>query len=187
MVIGITGGIASGKSFLTYYLQELGYPVIDCDVITHQAYQEDIIQENIVKFFHTLDRKEIGNLVFSNPSLKKQLESILHPYIRKKVIEEIEKHATEELVFLDAPILIEAGFQDLVDRIIVVDAKDSIRLERLIKRDHISKSFALNKMHQQMSTEEKKQYADYILDNNGSLEETKININKLLETLRKEK
>ncbi len=183
MIIGITGGIASGKSLISNYLESIGYTVIDCDKISHQAYQDKLIQEKLISIFHTCNRQEIANKVYNERNLFPSLEAIIHPYVRLNVTKLIKQHENEKIVFVDAPVLIEAGFQDLVDKILLIHTEDSIRIQRLIERDGISLEYAKKKMQSQMPYEEKRKYADYIIENNNSQEETIIELNHLLKSI----
>lgn len=172
-VIGITGGIASGKSTVTSYLIQNNYPVIDCDLLTRQAYVDCF--SDIEKAFpncitdHQIDRKKLGLRIFQNAHDKEKLEKIIHPYCRQKMIEAImNQHGG--LLFLDIPLLFEAKMEDLCDDIWVVYVDEATQLERLMKRNQLSKEEALIRIKAQMPLNEKKKMGDFVLDNRNDKE-----------------
>lgn len=172
-IIGLTGSIASGKSTVSNKLKEYGYKIIDCDAINHEILLKDnlgylavlesfglgILDEN-----SQIDRKKLGALVFSNESLKKELNQILHPIIKKIVIEEINK-IDDGIVFLDCPLLFETDFHELCDLKVVVYVNLDQQIQRLMHRDGITFPNALKKIYAQMPLEDKLVLADYVIDN----------------------
>lgn len=191
-VIGITGSISVGKSTVTNDLLQKGYIVLDADKISHHALDiGTTCYERVKDVFgcvasdNTIDRKQLGQIVFHDAKKKKQLEDIIHPY----VIDELKKgiQATQEaLIFLDIPLLYETHLEYLCDKIIVVYVSEDIQAERLMKRNHIDKQSALHLMKQQISIEKKRELADYVIDNSKGLEELHENIEKVLKELENE-
>ena len=185
-VIGLTGSIAVGKSTVTRYLREHGFEVVDADEISRHAldigkecYNKVVERFGCVKEDGGIDRQQLGQLVFSDPLKKKQLEDIIHPYVCQKIKEEIQA-SQEQYIFLDVPLLYEAGLDALCDSVIVVDLPLEKQIERLMERNHIEKQAALHLIQQQMSSEEKRKKADYILDNSCDLHELYKNIDNVL-------
>ena len=182
-VIGLTGGIGSGKSTITSYLLGKGLPVIDADKLSR-----DIVApgseglEKIALHFGSaylmpdgqLDRAKMGAAVFSDSAKLGLLNSLLHPILRLEIQKKINQYRVMQypLIFLDAAILIEAGMQDLVDEIWLIYATPENQIQRIMQRDHFNRQQALDRIKSQMPIEEKKQYADRIIDNNGTREKT---------------
>ena len=189
-VIGITGSIAVGKSTVTRYLLMHGYSVMDADKISKEALNVGTpCYKLVVELFQcvnddlTIDRKELGRIVFSDKSKKKQLEDIIHPYVIDTLKEGILK-CEEELIFLDIPLLYEAKLEYLCDKIIVVYVDEDTQMHRLMERNHINKDDALHLMNQQMSIEEKKKLADFIVDNRCNHEDLYKNIERVLKEIK---
>lgn len=187
MIIGITGSIACGKSTVSNYLKSKGYVVIDADKIGHEALDNGYVREKLVLVFgkeiqenNKIDRQKLGNLVFGNTSNLNILNSIIHPEIRKMILEEINKNKDKEIIFIDIALLFEAKFDDLVDKIIVVYVDENIQLTRLMKRNSITQEEALNRIKSQMSSIEKVKLADYTINNNLDVTNTYIQIDKVL-------
>ena len=187
-VIGLTGSIASGKSTVSKKLKDLGYKVIDCDAINHEIlvkdevgyllvvenFGADILDENL-----EIDRKKLGSLIFNDSVLKEKLNQILHPVIKNRVIEEIEK-IDEGMVFLDCPLLFETDFHKLCEINIVVYVNFDTQIHRLMQRDNITVPEALKKIYAQMSLDEKLGLADLVIDNCHSLGDLDWQIKQLL-------
>lgn len=160
-VIGLTGSIASGKSTVTNYLLNKGYCVIDADAISHHAlHQGTKCYEKVKSLFDCLDengnidRKALGKIVFYDHKKKKQLEDIIHPYVKDE-LKEIEK-CQQDILFLDVPLLYETQMDVLCDQVIVVYVDESLQIQRLMKRNNILKEEAGHLIHQQISIEEKR-------------------------------
>jgi dephospho-CoA kinase len=176
--IGLTGGIGSGKSTVADIFSSLGISIIDADLIAHQLTQpgnacfneiKELFGENFIDSNGELNRKKIAETIFSNPSKKTDLENILHPRIKQRMLQAIEQTKAEHYIILVIPLLLESNFTDLVDRIIVVDADDDIRIQRIQQRDHRSEEQIKDIINSQVDRNQRLQRADDILYNNGEL------------------
>jgi len=183
-VVGLTGGIATGKSSVARMLMEKGAVVIDADELARIAVRPG--SAGLEKIFATfgadmlladgnLDRKRMRSAIFGSDTKRRQLEQILHPEIKRLAEEAIDKAAVDgkRIVFYMAPLLIEAGVTDHVDEIWVVTVRPEIQLQRLMERDGISSSEAQKIIHSQMPLAEKERYGHVLIDNSGTLEQTR--------------
>lgn len=193
VTIGLTGGIASGKSTVSNMLGELRFPIIDADVIAREvvevgeeAYKlivetfgEDILQQD-----GTIDRAKLGAIIFNNDELRKKLNSIVHPAVRKRMNELKEMYLKENntAVVLDIPLLFESQLTHLVDKTLLVYVDPDTQINRLMNRNQFSKEEALSRIHSQMPLDNKVELSDEVINNNGSIEETK---EQLLHVLKK--
>lgn len=191
LVIGITGGISTGKSTVSEYLIKKGYKVIDTDIISKNIANNLEVISQIELVFGTeyvlngqLDRKKMGDLVFNNKEANKKLTDIIHPIVKKQVVNEI-KLCKDEIVFVDVPLLYEAKFDSLCHYVICVYTNYENNLSRLMKRDNITYEQAVNKIKSQMDIELKKQMAHFIIDNSRDLcytyKQVDEVVNKILE------
>ena len=188
LTIGLTGGIGSGKSEVARLFEQLGIPLIDADVIAHnlvrpgsEALSEIINRfgEEILTAEGTLDRARLADIVFNLPEMRKQLEDILHPREREHIRAFKDKHGDEPYIIVVIPLLLESEQQDMVDRILVVNAEESVRIQRVQARDDRSVEQIRAIMQNQASDNARNAAADDCLDNNGSLEQLQNNVNKL--------
>lgn len=191
LIIGITGSIACGKSLVSNYLQEKGYTIIDADKIGHMALENDEVKKQLVNKFgksilkdKEVNRVTLGKLVFENNENLKELNNIIHPQIRKNISEQIQVHKNEKLVFVDVPLLFEAKFDDLVEKIIVISLDEKIQLERLMNRNSLSKEEALQRIKSQIPVREKEKLGDYVVDNSFTQENTYNQVDRILEKLK---
>lgn len=183
MIIGLTGGIASGKSTVSNYLSELGAIIIDADKIAHEimekgktaywqvieAFGREILAEN-----GEIDRSRLGKIVFNNLEKKKILEEITHPQVIREMREKIEEYRAEnKVIVLDVPLLFEAGLDSMVDETWVVYVDRETQLQRLIARDGLSYEEANKRIQAQMSLEKKRVLADFVINNKGNIEDLK--------------
>ncbi len=182
-IIGLTGGIASGKSSVARIIEQLGVPVIDADQLAREAVLPGskslakiagLFGNDVIAADGTLDRKRLGELVFADIESRRQLEGVLHPEIRRLGEERIAREIAggNRLLVYMAPLLIEAGAVDRVDEIWVVTVRPEIQLERLMARDHISIQEAQRIIDSQMPLAEKAAYGRVLIDNSGTPEET---------------
>ncbi|MCM1002847.1 MAG: dephospho-CoA kinase [Candidatus Gastranaerophilales bacterium] len=170
--IAIVGNIASGKSTVEKILKDKGFTVYDTDKIAHE-----ILEDNKHLFPHAIvdgkiDRKKLANIVFNDKEQLKFLESVIHP----KVKEFIENINDTEIVFVSVPQLFEAGMEDLFDKIIFVSVPTEIRIERLMKRNNLTKEEALIRINAQMSENVKISKSDFVIVNDKTEEELKLQI-----------
>lgn len=183
-VVGLTGGIATGKSSVARFLMNRGATVIDADELARVAVEPGSgALERIVSLFGpdvlrpdgTLDRRHMRSLVFADGAKRRQLEGIVHPEIGRLARERIDAAAArgERILFYMAPLLIEAGVSDRVDEIWVVTVRPEIQLERLMERDGISREDACRIIDSQMPLAEKERHGRVVIDNSGTPEETR--------------
>ncbi|WP_028274164.1 dephospho-CoA kinase [Atopococcus tabaci] len=192
MIIGLTGGIASGKSTVSEIFKEYGFPVIDADLGAREVVKKGskglqriraYFGEKVLFPDGTLNRSELGKEVFSDETKREALNQMLAQDIREW-IEQQTKQALEEgvpLVVLDIPLLFEAGYDQKTDKTMVVFVDEDIQLERLIRRNGMTREEALNRIHAQMPLKEKMTRADYLIDNNGTIKETKKQVEDWLQ------
>ncbi len=182
-ILGLTGGIASGKSTVSAYLAQNGALIIDADLIARQvvAKKSSGLKQIVAKFggeiltaSGELDRKKLGKLVFSNKELLKALTDITGPLIRAEILREIEaaKKAQVKLVVLDIPLLFETGYQTLCDKVMVVTIPSKLQLERVMKRDNLSAAEARKRIANQLPASKRNELADVLIDNSKSVAET---------------
>lgn len=194
--VGLTGGLASGKSFVGEQLAGLGCFVIHADEIGHQvqaegaeAYQEivDEFGPGILRPDRQIDRRLLAQQVFGHPYRLQKLNEIVHPLVRARIEKMIAEFAAREphgIAVVEAAILVETGSYRLYDRLIVVVASEQQQIERAMARDHISRQEAVERMRRQMPLAEKVKYADYIIDTTGSKEHTIEQTRRVYESLR---
>lgn len=193
--IGLTGSIATGKSTVTNMLKELGAVVIDCDKTARDvvapgtrglAKIEAAFGKDAVAADGSMDRVYIGDLVFRNPEMKKRLENILFPLIFEALDKELlrlEREGATPVVFLDMPLLYEVKYDSYVDEVWLVYVPFEVQLSRLMKRNGYTKEEALLRIHSQISVDKKKSLAQQVIDNSGTLEDTKEQVRSLWERL----
>lgn len=181
-IIGVTGGIASGKSNVCNIIEQEGYPVIDCDKITAElSVQGGLLYNVIVKEFGKdflldngdLDRKKLAKKIFNDSKSKEVLDKITHPIIYEEVKKRLD-NVSDGLVFLEAPLLYESKFDNICDKIICVFLQKRLQVQRLMDREGIDEDYALAKIHSQMDLYMKKSLADYVIDSKGTFDETKL-------------
>lgn len=192
VVIGLTGGIASGKSTVANMLKELGITVIDADVEARLAVEPgEAAYKQIVAHFGegilledgAIDRAKLGGIIFNNEEERKVLNSIVHPVVRQRMKKKKEAaiKRKEDIVIMDIPLLFESKLTDQVERTLVIYVDEETQLKRLMERNQFSKEEAMARIRSQMPLKEKKHLADYIIDNSGTLEQTKAQLYRLLE------
>jgi dephospho-CoA kinase len=196
-IIGITGGIASGKSTVKEMLIGMSYIVIDSDAIAASLLEIGKDQYNeIVKSFgkevlmpnKEINRKKLADIIFHNDKKKLLLNGIVHPEVKRIIRLELEYYEKlgVKLIFVDVPLLYEANFESVFDKIIVVYVDVDTQVQRLLWRDRITPEYALAKISSQMPLEEKKERADFVIDNSLSIITTKKALTDILEEINKE-
>ena len=192
-IIGITGGIASGKSTVTEFLRQQGYQVIDADQVVHELqepggrlYQAllSALGPAILQEDGRSDRPKLGAMIFGNPELLAQSSQIQNQIIREELAGRRDLLAeTEDIFFMDLPLLFELQYEDWFDQNWLVDVTVETQLSRLMSRNALSQEEAEKRIAAQLSLREKRKRADVLIDNNGSLEETRQQIRDALQKL----
>lgn len=191
LIIGLTGGIASGKSTVSKMLVDLGIPVIDADIEARLAVEQgETAYNDIVRYFGqeilspngNINREKLGSIVFHDEEKRKALNSFVHPAVRARMLARVEdaKKTGEKAIVLDIPLLIEGNLQYMADKILLVYVNEETQLQRLMERNQFSEEEALARMNSQMSIDEKIKHADKIIDNNGTIAETKQQLMQIL-------
>jgi len=190
MIIGLTGGIATGKSTVSSLLVKKGAMLVDADAIAREvmlpghpvlAAVAEFFGQGILQEDGTLDRKKLGSIVFDDKEALKVLNDISHPEIRKEIrkqMMELETAYPERLVVVDIPLLYESGLQSMFEEVWVVYTPRDVQKERLMKRDLLSIGQAEARLQSQMDIEQKKSLADRVIDNSHSLEVTEQQVNE---------
>ncbi|EKU17306.1 dephospho-CoA kinase [Streptococcus intermedius BA1] len=194
-IIGITGGIASGKSVVTDFLRSQGYQVIDADQVVHELQKPGgRLYQVLLSEFGTeilladgqLDRKKLGTLLFSRPNLLEKSSRLQNDIIREELaVKRNQLAATEELFFMDIPLLFEQEYEDWFDQVWLVDVSKDTQLERLMTRNNLSQEEAQRRIAAQLSLAEKRQRAEIVIDNNGALSATLKQVQAFLDKERR--
>ncbi|MEG0180629.1 MAG: dephospho-CoA kinase [Peptostreptococcaceae bacterium] len=190
LVIGLTGNIGCGKSSLSEILKQNSLDIIDADIISRDIMNNKEILKEVFEVFGnriknvdgSLNRKKLGSIVFSDDNKLIKLNNITHPAIKKEIKKRIKdiEISNRNIVVVDAALLIEGKFLDLVDKLIVVTCDEKIQINRIIKRDNTTRVEALKRINSQMSQDEKIKFGDYIIDNSGNLELLNYKASKLI-------
>ena len=193
IIIGITGGIASGKSTVTEFLRQQGYQVIDADQVVHELQEPGgRLYQALLSTFGSvilqedghLDRPKLGAMIFGNPELLAQSSQIQNQIIREELARRQELLAeTEDIFFMDIPLLFELSYENWFDQIWLVDVMEETQLNRLMSRNVLSQEEAEKRIAAQLSLKEKRKRADVLIDNNGSLEDIRQQIRDALQKL----
>ena len=181
-IVGLTGGISSGKSTVSSYLKQLKIPVIDADEVARKVVEpnsqgaieirktfgSDVFEED-----GSLNRQRLGALIFSNAENRQKLDDLLQPLIKITILNEIEEYRQkgENMIVLDLPLLFEKQYEELCEEIIVVYIPKELQLERLMRRNQYTKQEALSRINSQLSIEEKRKRATVLLDNQGTIQQ----------------
>ena len=192
MVVGLTGSICSGKSTIARFLAGMGASVIDADEIGHEAYQPhsetwrqvvDAFGQGILTADGEIDRRKLGEIVFKDPEALRRLNGIMHPgmhRVAERRIEQLKKDGARVIV-LEAPLLVEANWLDLVDEVWVAQANEENSLKRCRERSGLSEAQARSRLASQLPPEEKARHADVIIDTNVSLADVESKVKELWE------
>jgi len=197
LIVGLTGGIVGGKSTVASMFRDLGAKIIDADILGHSVilpykpawkkivklFGEDILRKDL-----TIDREKLGKIVFADQALLKKLNEITHPEIIKLIKKEInlardKTHNQEKILIIDAALIYEAKIDRLMDKIIVVYIDEDEQVKRLIKRNNLSKDEASQRVKSQIPMKEKIKMADYVIDNNDTLDKTKKQVETIWQSL----
>ena len=192
IIIGLTGGIASGKSTVSKELARLGIPIHDADLVSREAVAKGSNGlKQIVEAFGSvylttegeLNRPKMAALVFNDKEAIAKLNKIVHAFVSESQEKFLASNKNEKIVVLDVPLLIETGMYKIVDKIWLVSVSKEEQIKRAMLRDNCSREEVLARINKQMSLEEKSQYADLIIDNSGTKEETLDFVRKELQKL----
>ncbi len=179
MALGLTGGIASGKTTAANFLKSIGAKIIDADKIAHKIMEPDgPAYSDIVQFFGnnildddgSINRKKLGEIVFNNSELRQKLEKITHPIILNKIKTRLKENADNNTVLV-APLLFEVGIDNLVDQVWVIYCNRETQINRLKDRDGVTREAAIARINAQMSLEKKIEKADLAIENENSIED----------------
>ena len=191
-VIGLTGGIASGKSIVSNHLIEKGYYVIDADTIAREVVKKDssglkkivaTFGNSILQKNGSLNRRKLRKIVFNDKKALKQLEDITHPLIIDRIREQLKELLSNDaisLVFLDCPLLFEMSLENIVDEVWLISTTITNQINRIVERDNTDPIEAKKIIDQQMSLEEKVKKSDIIINNISTIDELKLKIDLLL-------
>ncbi len=190
-IIGLTGGIGSGKSTIAAYIASKGIPVYIADeeakkIMNRKSVISEvstIFSENILDDKNKLDRKKIASIVFNNPEKLKELNAIIHPKVKKHFLNWLKKHKNHPFVIKEVAILFETGGNKECDAVILITAPEELRIQRTISRDNTDERSIRERIKNQLSDEIKKKNSDFIV-NNIKLENSLIDIDKILEALK---
>ena len=179
--IGLTGNIASGKSLVEDFLLEMDVPVVDADKIVHDLYSEKSFADKISALFEgedifengKLSRAKIGKIVFNDKNKMKKLEEILHPEVINRINIFFEENKDRDIAVASVPLLFEENLEKLFDCIVTVFVDNVNQINRLIKRNNLTKDEAMSRINSQMSIDEKAKKSDFIINNSGTPDGTK--------------
>ncbi|ECB9644854.1 dephospho-CoA kinase [Listeria monocytogenes] len=196
--IGLTGSVATGKSTVSNMIQQAGIPLVDADIAARKVVEpgteglKEIVAyfgEEVLLADGTLDRAKLGEIIFKDKEKREKLNEITHPRVKDYMLEARERffRAGKELVFFDIPLLFESHLESLVDQIVVVWTTPETELKRLMERNNLTKEDALRRIESQMGIDEKARKADFVIDNNESLEKTQKQVYTFIERFVKNK
>jgi len=191
MIIGLTGSIASGKSTISAMLKEKGYPIIDADLVARLVVEpgtstlseiERVFGDQVMNKDGTLNREALGQLIFHEPAKRKQLNDLMHPAIRAEMLRQRDElfDRGEKTLIMDIPLLFESRLQHFVDKILVVSVTEEMQLQRLMQRNSLSEEEAKARIRSQLPISEKEKGADAVIYNNGSIEQSKVQLERIL-------
>ena len=191
MIIGLTGSIASGKSTISAMLKEKGFPIIDADLVARQVVKpgtstlleiEQVFGQEVLHVDGTLNREALGQIIFHDAAKRKQLNDLMHPAIRTEMLrqrDELLENDHTNLI-MDIPLLFESRLQHFVDEILVVSVTEETQLQRLMARNSLSQEEAKARIQSQLPISEKEKGADAVIYNNGSIEESKEQLERII-------
>ena len=193
VVIGLTGGIGTGKSTVSQILKEKKFPVIDLDIISHEVIKFPKVVEKIVENFGKevleynntgnwiVSREKLGRVIFGNREKRLILNSIMHPEILREKILECKKE--NKIIFVEIQLLFEVQWEKEFDYILLVSAEKETQIKRILSRDNRSKEEALSIINSQMSLDEKKKRSDYVIENDGNIQDLEKKVDDFLKKI----
>lgn len=191
-IIGLTGGIATGKSTVSKYLENQGCYIIDCDKIVHQLYNTNIdLNREVIEYFGSkielnkkIDLNKLSKLVFNNQHFLNILMQIIFPYIEQEIKLRIKNNKQNEIIIIDAPTFFEMGLNRFVDYTLLISSERVIQLSRLMKRNSLSITESQKRIRAQWPMDIKEQLSDFVIDNSYSLKKLKLNLDGWLKEVR---
>ena len=203
MVIGLTGGIGTGKSTVSQILREKKFPVIDLDIVSHEVIKFPEVIKKIVENFGKevlenssnfenknneikVSREKLGKIIFENREKRLLLNPIMHPEILRAMKEKISRYKkNNKIIFVEIQLLFEVQWEKEFDYILLISAKKSTQIRRILERDNRSKNDALNIINSQMPLDEKKERSDFVIENDGSIQDLEKKVDEFLRMLKK--
>jgi dephospho-CoA kinase len=196
-VLALTGGIATGKSTADQFFEKKNIPIVDCDRIAHALMEpknaswqaiKDNFGEEYLNDDQTINRKKLGQLVFSDKSALNKLNQLTHPLIFDKTIRKIESYQNEDMVILDAPVYFESGWdkKNIADGILVITLPETVQIDRLKQRNNLTDEEARMRIKSQIPLDKKIQLADFVIENTGTIKELESKLEQLLNKIKKE-
>ena len=196
-VLALTGGIATGKSTADQFFEKKNIPIVDCDKIAHDLMKPknaswQVIKDNFGGEYlnddQTINRKKLGQLVFSDKSALNKLNQLTHPLIFDKTIQKIESYQNEDMVILDAPVYFESGWdkKNIADGILVITLPETVQIDRLKQRNNLTDEEARMRIKSQIPLDKKTQLADFVIENTGTIKELESKLEHLLNKIKKE-
>lgn len=191
LIIGLTGGIASGKSTVSHMLRDMGIPIVDADIEARRAVEKgENAYQQIIEVFSTdiltengeIDRVKLGSIVFHDEKKRMELNAIVHPAVRERMNQKKVNFIADghDVVVLDIPLLFESKLTFMVDRTLLVYVEERTQLQRLMSRNQLTEHEALARIHSQIPLKDKLELADEVINNNGTIEESKEQLIKIL-------
>lgn len=192
--LGLTGGIASGKSTADDFFKKENIPIIDSDLIVHQIMEVGqngynavvaYFGTNILNDDQTINRRQLGEIVFSDKAKLKKLNELTHPLVHQEIKLQMEQYSLEKekLVVIDVPLLFESGFESLCDGVLVISISPELQIKRLMKRNNFTKKEALARIDNQMPLSEKEKRATYVVANIGKISDLEEKLSDLLQEI----
>lgn len=192
MIIGLTGSIATGKSTVATMLKNKGYAIVDADEIARQVVEPgrpvlfeitEVFGQEVLKADGSLDRERLGHRIFTNEEERQKLNAIMHPAVRKEMLRQKDEWLLNgaRTVIMDIPLLFESKLQSFVEKVLVVSVSPSIQRARLMERNHLTEEEADARIRSQMPIAEKEDLADAVIFNNGTREETEVQLTSILQ------
>lgn len=190
--IGLTGSVATGKSTVSKMIQKAGIPLVDADIAARKVVERGTVGlAEIVAYFGkeilladgSLNRAKLADIIFKNEEKRQKLNKITHPRVKDYMLEERKRYFSmgEKVVFFDIPLLFESHLESLVDQIVVVWVTPETELKRLMERNNLKKEAALDRINSQMGIDEKAKKADFVINNNESLEKTEKQVSAFID------
>lgn len=192
--LGLTGGIASGKSTADEFFKKKKIPIIDSDLIAHQIMEigqngykvvVDYFGTDILNDDQTINRRKLGGIVFNDKAKLKKLNELTHPLVHQEIKQQMARYRAnqEKLVVIDVPLLFESGFESLCNGVLVISISPELQIERLMKRNNFTKKEAIVRINNQMPLSEKEKRATYVVANTGTIGDLEKKLSDLLQEI----